>query len=99
MKQIRSLEVVYHNRRVGVIALNSPYQMAFQYDRDWLRDGFSISPFKLPLEEKVFLAPIEPFKGIIGCFYDSLPDGWGRLLVDRQLEKNRQLDKVSNSRQ
>lgn len=88
MKQIRSLEVVYHNRRVGIIALNSPYQMAFQYDRDWLRDGFSISPFKLPLEEKVFLAPIEPFKGIFGCFYDSLPDGWGRLLVDRQLENN-----------
>ena len=26
---------------------------------------------------------IEPFEGIFGVFSDSLPDGWGRLLVDR----------------
>lgn len=28
---------------------------AFQYDREWLADGFSIIPFSLPLEQKVFM--------------------------------------------
>ena len=31
----------------------------------------------------------EPFDGLFGVFNDSLPDGWGRLLVDRLLLKNR----------
>ena len=26
-----------------------------------------------------------PFDGLYGVFSDSLPDGWGRLLVDRML--------------
>lgn len=31
---------------------------------------------------------IEPFEGIYGVFADSLPDGWGRLLVDRLMRRN-----------
>ena len=31
---------------------------------------------------------IDPFEGIFGVFADSLPDGWGRLLVDRLMRKN-----------
>lgn len=27
------------------------------------------------------------FEGLPGVFVDSLPDGWGRLLVDRELER------------
>jgi serine/threonine-protein kinase HipA len=61
---------------------------AFEYDKGWLKDGFSISPFSLPLEQKVFIGKREPFDGVYGVFADSLPDGWGRLLVDRlMLEK------------
>ncbi len=57
--------------------------IAFEYDESWLRNGFSISPFSLPLEKKVFIPKIDPFDGVYGVFADSLPDGWGRLLVDR----------------
>ena len=31
---------------------------------------------------------IDPFDGIFGVFADSLPDGWGRLLVDRLMKRN-----------
>lgn len=31
---------------------------------------------------------IDPFDGIFGVFADSLPDGWGRLLVDRLIKRN-----------
>ena len=51
-------------------------------------DGFSISPLSLPLEKKVFMPKIDPFEGIFGVFADSLPDGWGRLLVDRLMRRN-----------
>ena len=60
----------------------------FEYDGEWLRDGFSISPFSLPLEKKVFVPKIDPFEGLFGVFADSLPDGWGRLLVDRLMRRN-----------
>lgn len=30
----------------------------------------------------------DPFDGLFGVFADSLPDGWGRLLVDRLLLKH-----------
>ena len=70
------------------MALYQKHLAAFQYSEEWLADGFSISPFSLPLERKVFLPQILPFDGIFGVFADSLPDGWGRLLVDRLLLKH-----------
>jgi serine/threonine-protein kinase HipA len=81
------IHVFYHGYKVGRIAMVDPYTCAFEYDGGWLSDGFTISPFKLPLEKKVFIAPHEPFGGSFGVFEDSLPDGWGRLLVDRMLRQ------------
>ncbi len=88
MNRLNKLEVFYHERSVGMMALYENRLAAFEYDKDWLADGFSISPFSLPLEKKVFMPKIDPFEGIFGVFADSLPDGWGRLLVDRLMKKN-----------
>lgn len=73
---------------VGKMASYGRTRTAFQYDPQWLKNGFSISPFSLPLEDRVFIADTDPFDGIFGVFNDSLPDGWGRLLVDRILLRN-----------
>ena len=88
MRTTNRLNVTYHGRKVGTMALYKGRFAAFEYDREWLADGFSISPFSLPLEQKVFIPKQEPFDGIFGVFADSLPDGWGRLLVDRLMLKN-----------
>lgn len=88
MKKTERLNVKYHDRKVGTMALYKGRLAAFEYDRDWLADGFSISPFSLPLEPRVFIPKTEPFDGVFGVFADSLPDGWGRLLVDRLMLKN-----------
>ena len=88
MDRLDKLEVFYHERRVGVMALYQNRLAAFEYDNDWLAEGFSISPFSLPLEKRVFMPKIDPFEGLFGVFADSLPDGWGRLLVDRLMKKN-----------
>ncbi|MDR1579507.1 MAG: type II toxin-antitoxin system HipA family toxin [Synergistaceae bacterium] len=79
--------VFCQNMRVGRIAKTPQGPLAFEYDSAWLADGYSISPFKLPLQKKVFVAPHSPFEGNFGVFNDSLPDGWGRLLIDRLLIK------------
>lgn len=63
-------------------------QVAFEYARQWLQNGYAISPYSLPLEEKVFIPRHEPFEGLFGVFDDSLPEGWGHLLTDRLLLKN-----------
>ncbi len=85
MKNVRSLSVKYHGRLVGTLAEMADGRVAFQYDREWLNQGFSISPFSLPLNDRVFIPTKDTFGGLFGVFADSLPDGWGRLLVDRML--------------
>ncbi len=78
----------YQGEKVGTLALTDSQVLAFEYDADWLVRGFSISPFSLPLESGVFIAKPHPLDGVFGVFDDSLPDGWGRLLVDRVLRNN-----------
>ena len=88
MDKINSVEVYYGERLVGKLALYQKMLAAFEYSSDWLMDGFSISPLSLPLEKRVFIPKIDPFDGLFGVFSDSLPDGWGRLLLDRLMKKN-----------
>lgn len=52
MNRINKLEVYYHDVRVGTMALYQNRLALFEYDNDWIADGFSISPFSLPLEKK-----------------------------------------------
>jgi len=89
MDNYKYLKVFYNDKLVGTLAKTSDRLVAFEYDSEWLTNGFSISPFSLPLQKKVFLPKFEPFEGLFGVFNDSLPDGWGRLLVDRLLLKNK----------
>ena len=85
MNKIKSLQVFYNEKKVGTLALMKNNIVAFEYDNEWINNGFSISPFSLPLKKQVFIPRIDPFDGLYGVFSDSLPDGWGRLLVDRML--------------
>lgn len=85
MNKIKSLQVFYNEKKVGTLALMKNNIVAFEYDSNWITNGFSISPFSLPLKKQVFIPRIDPFDGLYGVFSDSLPDGWRRLLVDRML--------------
>ena len=88
MKKIERLNVEYHDRKVGVLSLTPDNRLcAFEYDRAWLADGFSISPLELPLRPGLFLAKPFPFYGNFGIFEDSLPDGYGRYLLHKLLQK------------
>ena len=74
-------------RKVGRLALRQR-QILFEYDPAFIASGIEISPLKLPLRTAVFTSPDAIFDGLYGVFNDSLPDGWGRLLLDRTVEKH-----------
>jgi serine/threonine-protein kinase HipA len=74
-------------RKVGRLALRQR-QILFEYDPAFIASGIEISPIKLPLKPGVFTSPDPVFDGLYGVFNDSLPDGWGRLLLDRTVEKH-----------
>lgn len=57
----------------------------FEYNNSFLESGLHLSPFKLPLKTGVIVCEDHVFDGLFGLFNDSLPDGWGRLLLDRKL--------------
>lgn len=59
----------------------------FEFDKEFIERNLAVSPFKLPLQAGAQPAPDEPFDGLHGVFNDSLPDGWGRWLLDRKLKK------------
>lgn len=88
MKTTKQLHVFYKERLVGTLALSENHKTAFAYDDEWLKSGFSINPFSLPLKKQVFLPAKDHFQGLFGVFADSLPDAWGSLLLKRLIEKN-----------
>ena len=88
MRENKVLHVYYGERLVGTMALTESKKAAFEYADEWLGDGFSISPFSLPLEKRVFVPTKDYFRGLFGVFADSLPDAWGQLLLDRMLKKH-----------
>lgn len=57
----------------------------FRYDDAFMKTGLEISPFKLKLSDAILTPETSIFEGLFGLFNDSLPDGWGRLLLDRTL--------------
>jgi serine/threonine-protein kinase HipA len=84
---VRSLNVSLAGQHIGRLALTPERRVAFQYESPFLTSGYSISPFFLPLDSELRLGPFEPFDGNFGVFNDSLPDGWGSLLLDRYLKQ------------
>lgn len=88
MKDVHAVSVMYHGRKVGTLSMGNRSNCQFEYDKDWLTDGFSISPLKLPLKAGLFTADYQPFNGNFGVFEDSLPGGYGEYLLRKVLKKS-----------
>lgn len=89
MTECKTLEVYMMDILVGTLAETRDHLMAFEYSKEWIEHGFSLNPLSLPLRNGVFVPrKYDPFDGLFGVFSDSLPDGWGRLLVDRLILKS-----------
>ena len=68
----------------------------FEYAADFLTTGLNLSPFRLPFEPGLFEHRDRDFGPLPGVFDDSLPDGWGLLLMDRHFRSlGRNLAEIS----
>lgn len=91
MVSVASVEL--WGKRVGALAHNPESGLsAFEYDPEWRKAGLEINPRQLPLSAagSIFEFPRlanESFKGLPGCFADSLPDDFGNSLIDAWLAR------------
>ena len=67
---------------VGTLAQDRG-RVYFEYAPEFLTTGLNLSPFRLPFEGGLFEHADRDFGPLPGVFDDSLPDGWGLLLMDR----------------
>ncbi len=72
--------------KVGRLALKDK-KIYFEYEKEFILEKINLSPYKLPLKSGVQICDDKIFEGLFGVFSDSLPDGWGRLLLDRHFLK------------
>ena len=82
-------EVHLWGREVGRLADDAGVPgIAFQYAPEWLADGHSISPLQLQWAGEIqWNRAGRPFDGLFGVFADSLPDSWGRMLMDERFRR------------
>ncbi|KIN13227.1 type II toxin-antitoxin system HipA family toxin [Halomonas sp. KHS3] len=83
MKRINTVEVLLAGNPVGELVA-SRQGIYFAYHPHWVAEGFNLSPLNMDFTTQPQKAP-DPllFAGLPGAFADSLPDGWGMLLMDR----------------
>ena len=67
---------------VGTLAEHGR-RVYFEYDLSWLERGWELSPFTLKVQPGLIEHTGHSFGPLPGLFDDSLPDGWGLLLMDR----------------
>ena len=91
-RHVGRIMVSLWGRRVGMIVSSGSREesYAFQYDRKFLKSGIEISPLMMPLRREPYAFPELPrseYAGLPPVFADSLPDAFGRGLIDRWLEE------------
>lgn len=81
--------------RVGTLYQNGR-DSAFEYAQSFFAEKLNPAPFRLPVKEGVNIFDWSGGMETFGMFEDSLPDGWGRRLVDVMFRKrNGRLPAVS----
>ncbi len=60
---------------------------AFEFAGEFLSSGLNLAPFRLPLSGGLKVYDRSGNMETFGLFDDSLPDGWGRRIVDRMFMK------------
>ena len=92
LRHVKRIMVSLWEQRVGTIVPTGTRgeTYAFQYDRKFLRSGIELSPLMMPLRKEPYVfadLPRSEYAGLPPAFSDSLPDAFGRGLIDRWFEE------------
>lgn len=87
MKKFQEIEVIFSNgiseTLVGILAVVDR-KVLFEYDLSWQKQGIELSPRHLPTTQTAFqFESTKLVNSLPGLCADSLPDGWGLLIMDR----------------
>ncbi|MBC8317227.1 MAG: type II toxin-antitoxin system HipA family toxin [Desulfobulbaceae bacterium] len=90
-KDLREIDVHFtttpdESFQVGTL-VQQGHRLFFEYNSQWINRGLELSPFTLPLRPGLYEHTNREFGPLFGLFDDSLPDGWGLLLMDRYFRK------------
>lgn len=88
MESIEQLEVYLRFTDTPILVGQMVFdngKVFFKYDTAFIGSDLEISPFKMKLSDAILSPETTIFDGLFGVFNDSLPDGWGKLLLDRTL--------------
>ena len=84
-------EVKLWGNTIGAVSLADAENTAsFEYDSAFSGSGVEVSPLAMPLSDRVYRFPdlaYGTFQGLPGMLADSLPDRFGRALVDAWLSR------------
>ncbi|MGA2757143.1 MAG: type II toxin-antitoxin system HipA family toxin [Solirubrobacteraceae bacterium] len=73
---------------IGAVSMDAPSAAAFQYEPAFLASAIEVSPLRMPLRADPYVFPAlnpDSFHGLPGLLADSLPDRYGRALIDAWL--------------
>lgn len=88
--EVRLTRAIGEERVVGLLAEHE-HRLFFEYDPEFLREPLWLSPFKLKPDAGLHEHRDRDFGPLFGLFDDSLPDGWGLLLMDRFFSQQRKV--------
>ncbi|MEI8355353.1 MAG: HipA N-terminal domain-containing protein [Deltaproteobacteria bacterium] len=76
-----------YKRSVGILAMVAN-KILFEYDNAWIDSHLELAPIQLPTSRRSFQFETSKLvNSVPGLFGDSLPDGWGLLIMDRFFNK------------
>lgn len=87
--QVNKITVFHNDELVGTLQMTPDGRScAFEYSREWLSNGFALSPLELPLTSDLIFSEPDKFDRNFAIFEDSMPDGYGLYLIDKMLRKS-----------
>ena len=85
------VEVKLWSTTVGYLSTDDNNIIYFTYDKSFVERGIEISPLTLKLRNEPYSFPMlrsETYRGLPGLFADSLPDKFGRKVINEYLIAN-----------
>ena len=85
------VEVKLWNTTVGYLSTDENNVIYFTYDKSFVERGVEISPIAMRLRNEPYSFPLlrsETYRGLPGLFADSLPDKFGRKVINEYLLAN-----------
>ena len=87
---INRAELWLWGKRIAYLELDRHGYIKFEYDLEFQKSNIELSPFMMPLSDRVYFFPelvSQSFRGAPGLIADSLPDRFGNAVIDNWLAK------------